>query len=367
MRYSTPVLATELRRRPGAERYVGANGEINASSRADLGKQVLAFLDAYSRSGAVTEETAKTRETAAKARRQAIEMAFTSSEAHRELGETIAEELYQAANREGFMRRFFARQDIKQGQFPYVKMRMKNIVATVATAPTQVMSQIVRDNTYTPPEFYLVARPFVEEREIQQSPGDVLDEKYQEAQEALMVAEDRLYRNMCLNTVGIANPLTQITNTTLSAGVLMTIRNQVSRWNIPVTSLLIANDVWTDIIADQSFQSVIDQVSKYELLTTGVLGEMFGMTIVSDAYRHPEQKVLSQGEIYAIGDPINHGQYTDRGGVTSVPTDISTERVPGRGWAMSILESQVLANPRSVARAVRGTGSLSTNSTTVSV
>ncbi len=348
--YKTPVLASELRRNTG-ERFVGNNGEVNASSRRDLAVQVAAFLEQASKTGAVTETAAQQMEKAA-ARRQSLEMAFTSEDYHRELGEVIADELYQAANREGFMRRFLARQNLKQGQFPYVKMRMKNVVATVATSPVMVQSQIIRDNTYTPPEFYVVGRPFVEEREIQQSPGDVLDEKYQEAQEAIMVAEDRLWRKMSLATVNSANPQTSFVGT-MTAGGLMTLRNQVSRWNIPVTSLLIANDVWTDVVADPSFQNNIDQVSKYDLLMTGMLGEMYGMTIVSDAYRHPEQKVLSQGELFAIGDPVNHGQYTDRGGITSQPTDITTEKIPGRGWAFSELLSMVVANPRSVAYGVR--------------
>ena len=352
IKFKTPVLATELSRAPQGERFVGRSGEINASSRKDLAVQVAAFLEQVSKNAAVTTETAQAMMEKAAARREMIEMAFTSNDYHRELGEVIADELYQAANREGFMRRFLARQNLKQGQFPYVKMRMKNVVATVATSPVMVQSQIIRDNTYTPPEFYIVARPFVEEREIQQSPGDVLDEKYQEAQEAVMVAEDRLWRNMALSTVNSANAQTSFVGT-MTAGGLMTLRNQVSRWNIPVTSLLIANDIWTDIVADPSFQNNIDQVSKYDLLMTGMLGEMYGMTIVSDAYRHPEQKVLSQGELFAIGDPVNHGQYTDRGGITSQPTDITTEKIPGRGWAFSELMSMVVANPRAVAYGTR--------------
>jgi len=350
-KFKTPVLATELSRAVGSERFVASNGEINAQSRTDLARQVAAFLEQASKTNAVVTETAAEAQKR-DARRAALEMAFTSDQAHRELGEVIADELYQAANREGFMRRFLARQNLKQGQFPYVKMRMKNVVATVATSPVMVQSQIIRDNTYTPPEFYVVARPFVEEREIQQSPGDVLDEKYQEAQEAVMVAEDRLWRKMALSTVNSANPQTAFVGT-MTAGGLMTLRNQVSRWNVPVTSLLIANDVWTDIVADPSFQNNIDQVSKYDLLMTGMLGEMYGMTIVSDAYRHPEQKVLNQGELFAIGDPVNHGQYTDRGGITSQPTDITTEKIPGRGWAFSELMSMVVANPRSVAYGIR--------------
>lgn len=350
--FSQPVVAaTELNRGRGSERFVGANGEINASSRGDLFKQMAAFLEQAAATGARTEEAASAAEKSA-ARRNAITAAFADKEAHAELGEVLAEELYQAANREGFMRRFLAKQDLKQGQFPQVKMRMKNTMAVVATGPTQVHANILRDNLYTPPEFYIGARPFVEEREIQQSLGDVLEEKYLEAQEAIMVQEDRLWRHMAIQSVNISNPLTNIVGNMTAQG-LMTLRNQVTRWNIPVTSWLIANDVWNDIVGDASFQAVIDPVSKHELLLTGQLGVIYGMTILSDAYRHPEHKVLDQGEMYVIGDPINHGMYTDRGGVTSSPIDITTDRVPGRGWAFNELMSMVIANSRSVARAVR--------------
>lgn len=351
-KFKNPVIATDLNRGRGTERFVGANGDLNASSQADLFKQIGAFLTAASATGAVSENVALANLEAASVRRDLLTAAFTNKADHIALGEVLAEELYQAANREGFMRRLMAKQDLKQGQLPYVKMRMKNTVATVATGPAQVQAQIVRDNTYTPPEFSLVARPFVEDREIQQSVGDVLEEKFLEGQEALMVGEDRIWHNLALQTVNVSNPLTTVIGS-LTAGGLMTLRNQVTRWGIPVTSWLIANDLWSDIVGDPSFQQVIDPVSKNELLLTGQLGTIYGMTIYSDAYRHPEHKVLSRGEMFCVGDPVNHGTYTDRGGVSSSPIDISTEKVPGRGWVFSELLSAVIANSRSVARAVR--------------
>jgi hypothetical protein len=88
-------------------------------------------------------------------------------------------------------------------------------------------------------------------------------------------------------------------------------------------------------------------------LLTGQLGTIYGMTILSDGYRHTQHRVLEQGEMFVVGDKINHGQYTDRGGVTSQPTDVTTERVPGRGWVFNELMSMVIANSRSVARAIR--------------
>lgn len=351
IKFTKPAVVAAALRRDGGERFVGNDGHVNASSNKDLTNQVMSYLAEVSRTGATTEERATAQERS-QARMQAVTAAFSDKGAHAELGEVLADELYQSANREGFMRRFMAKQELKQGQSPSVKMRMKNVVAQVVTSPVQVQAQLIRDNTYTPPEFYLTSRPFVEEREIQQSVGDVLEEKYLEAQEGGMVAEDRLWRNLALQTVGVNNSLTNIVGT-MSAGGLMTFRNQVTRWNIPATAWLIANDLWSDIVGDVSFQNNIDQVSKNELLLTGQLGTIYGMTILSDAYRHPEHRVLEQGEMFIVGDKINHGQYTDRGGFTSQPIDITTEKIPGRGWVFNELMSMVLANSRSVARAIR--------------
>ena len=350
--FAQPVVATELSRGRGTEHFVGSNGDLNASNKVDLLKQITAFMEQASFHGAVSENVAYERASLKQQHEDAITAAFADKDACRELGEVLTTELYQAANREGFMRRFLARQELKQGQRPNVKMRMKDTVATVATSPTQVESQIVRDNLYTPPEFYITTRIYIEEREIQQSIGDVTEEKYLEALEATMVAEDRLFRSLAVALQGQPNNLTQFVGT-LTAQGLMILRNQVTSFNIPVASWLVANDLWSDIVGDTSFQAVIDPVSKNELLLTGQLGRIFGMTIYSDAYRHPQHKVLSQGEMFVIGDQINLGQYTDRGGVTSLPIDSSIEKVPGRGWMISELMSLVLANGRAVARGLR--------------
>lgn len=127
----------------------------------------------------------------------------------------------------------------------------------------------------------------------------------------------------------------------------------VSRWNIPAAHLLMATDLWVDIIGNSNFANVIDPVSKHELLLTGTLGTMFGMTISTDAFRHPQHKVLNQGEFFVVGAAENHGMYTDRGGVNAQPIDGATENIPGRGWFLSELVSMAISNSRSVAAAQR--------------
>ena len=350
--FRQPVVATELRFSKGGERAVGNDGNLNASSKKDLLVQIAKFMESAGTQDVVTEDEYVRKQEIANARKELVLAAFKSPQAHKEIGATIADDLYISANREGFMRRMLARQELSQGMIPRVKMRMKNSVAIVAGSPTQSRAQIVRDNTYYPSEFYINNRIFIEEREIQQSISDVLEEKFVEAQEAIMVQEDRTWYRLATNTVNLDNPFTTIVGT-MSPSALVALKTLVTQWNIPAANWLIATDIWGDIVGDTQFSSIIDPVSKHELLLTGQLGTILGMTVLTDAFRHPQQKVLNKGEMFVVGDAINHGLYTDRGGVTSVPIDISNEQVPGRGWALSELISMVIANSRSVAKARR--------------
>lgn len=339
-----PVLATELKLAGSNEFAVGRNGELNASSKKDLFAQQQRFLQAAAQGNMLSIDTATSREL--------VQAAFNDKDAHRVLGEKISDALYITANRQGFMRKFLAKVDVQQGSVPRFPMRAKNVTAVWSTSPTKVESQITRDRWFTPPELSVVARPFIPQVELNQSSGDVLQEKYIEAVEATMVAEDRLWYNQVQSVVGVDNNLTIISGQ-LTPYSLMTVASQVTRWGLKGAHLLLASDMWQDIVGNSDFYSAIDPVARHELLLTGELGVMYGMTITSDAFRHPEHKVLGQGEFYVISDAMNHGAYSDRGGLQSVPTDIAAERIPGKGFVIHEALAVVVANSRSVAKGIR--------------
>jgi hypothetical protein len=348
MKSRTPVLATDFRSTAGGELLVGNNGELNASSKSDLLRQQLKLLAATA-NGEVTTQERLAKQTR---NRQLVQAMFNSKQACAELGEAMAQNLYQAANRRGFARKFLARQDLVQGALPMVKLRKKDVTVVYSTSPTKVESQIIRDKLFTPPEFILEARPFVEQREINTSNGDVLEEKYTEAMEAIMVGEDRLWYAAANECVGMDNDLSIISGT-LTPLTLMEVRTMVARWNLAVPNLLMAADLYNDIVGDSSFIQAIEPVARHELIMTGELAVLYGMSITSDAYRHQEHRVLSQGEFFAISDPQTHGQYTDRGGIDTEVITGATEKMAGRGWWMYESYSNVIANARSVAKGIR--------------
>lgn len=345
----SPVIATELKLAGSNEYAVGqyagsGRGELNASSKKDLFEQQRKFLTAASQGNmlAVSKEES----------RGMVQAAFNDKEAHRVLGEKISEALYITANRQGFMRKYLAKIDVEQGSVPRFPLRTKNVTATWSTAPTHVESQITRDKWFTPPELNVVSRPFIPQVELNQSSGDILQEKYIEAVEATMVAEDRLYYNQLQSLVGVDNNLT-IVSGQLTPYSLMTVVTNVTRWGLKGAHLLMATDLWQDVVGNTDFYQAIDPVARHELLLTGELGTMYGMTVTSDAFRHPEHKVLGQGEFYVISDALNHGAYSDRGGLQSVPTDIAIEKVPGRGFVVHEQIAVMVANSRSFAKGRR--------------
>jgi hypothetical protein len=331
--FRTPVVATQIKLKGRSEHLVGNNGEINAGSNKELIQTVARLMELAKTQDIHTESEARQRMEIARVQGEMMRASFNDAQVHRELGEIMADDLYLAGNRDGFARRFMIKQELQQGQVPRVKMRMKNVTAVVASGPSKVETQITQDEVFWAPEFDLITRPFVTKREIDQSVSDVVDEKYVEGLEGIMVKEDLVWKGLADQTVGMDNPLTNIAGNLTPAG-LMVVKNYVTSYNIPARYLLLANDLWNDIVADSTWIAAIDQVSKHEVLLTGQLGTVYGMDIISDAFRHPQHKVLNKGEFYVIGNAENHGAMTDRGGVESTPTDISTERMAGRGWIL---------------------------------
>jgi hypothetical protein len=344
---SRTVAASEFRAPGSNSRFIGNNGEINASSKKDLLQQSMTLMEATARGDVATDGEVDNFQRRA-TNRALLTAAFEDTKSHRVLGERMADQIYMTANRRGYMRRFLNRVDLKQGDIPRFPVRSKNVQAMMVTGPTQVQAQITRDKWLTPPELQVISRIFVPQNEINQSNTDVLDEKFIEGLEGIMVTEDRMYLNAARATIGVDNNLSVISGM-LSPTSLMTTRQNVARWGMKPVSCLMASDLFVDIVGDAAFIQAIEPVSRHELVMTGEMAVLYGMTLVSEAYRHPEHKTLEEGEFAVISDPQYHGAYSDRGGVDSQPIDATTERMAGRGWLFTESLSAVVANNRSIA------------------
>ena len=346
-RQGAPVV-DNLRLGDRQERAISTSGEINASSKIDL-MHNMRDLQMAASSGQV-----QTRRQVSPEQRKERLATFTAAwndstgQGWSSLGASIADAIKQQGERQGFLRRLVNPQPLEQGQMPRVPMPSHDAVAVVATSSAAVEYQVIRNRVYTPPEFPITANLRVENIELQQVSGDILENVYNQGVEATMVTEDRLWKRAADATINMENPLQYISGQ-LTPDTLSAIRTNITQWNLPATTLLLANDFWNDIISNSNFHSLFDPVTRYDLVLNGALGTILGMETITDAFRQPNQKVLNRGEIYAVASPENHGSYTDRGGITATPVDGATTGTSTKGWFMEEFFSLVIANARSVA------------------
>lgn len=337
----------ELRFAGQGERALsGSTGEINASDRNDLVNQIANLMQAVS-SGQVVKADQPSRAKVMAEYKQLLVEAHASADRWQALGADIAVQIEEQRNREGFLARLMMPQNLNQGELPRVICQMWDAQAIVATGPSQVGFQIIRNKNYTPAEFELVSNIRVERLEIDQIGGQVLENAYNQGLDAMMVRQDRLWKAAADRSVGAVNSPVYFAGA-LTPALMMEVREGVSDHNLPTAACLLSNDFWKDM-ATAEWSEFLDPVTKYDLALNGVLGQMMGMSLITDGFRQPNQKVLNKGELYVVSTPEHHGCYSDRGGIRSEPTSGANSGDTTKGWLLSQPFSMTLANPRSVA------------------
>lgn len=100
---------------------------------------------------------------------------------------------------------------------------------------------------------------------------------------------------------------------------LMQLREFVSKNNVPVQYIVASDSVWHLIMIHPQFVQCLDPVSLFMANSTGNVGTMYGMAIISDSYFETEDRILdeSKGALLAIVSVTkNKGVLVSRGKVT---------------------------------------------------
>lgn len=351
--------ATEYRPRGrGTERVVGANDEINASNNTDLLRQIKTLMDGV-RTGVVAraDETILSAEQRREviAERQAVldeAIADKSGEKWLSLGETVAEEIYEALGREGFSRKILGFKPIKRGDIARIAVRKKDVIAYfIANTNPTVIATSVRQSYVHPPDAYLLARIVIDNLELELADTDLLEHKYNDGLEQILRQEDIRTKQLADAAASAYNELVFFNAFTPS--VFQSMRTQIARWTIPVANALISVDLWDDILADSEFASYYDPVSKHQIIMEGVLGSFYGVQLMTDGFRYETLQVLNPGEVYFFGTPKALGCIMERKPLSVENTIGAVIGQPTRGWFMEQIESAVIVNARAVVRGIR--------------
>lgn len=344
---------TEGRFRNSNERVIGNNGEINAGSRKEILNRFVELASMIANGELINEDGDVVDKRKAKAERaNVIREAFEDSKEWAELGSAIAYDVDTRLEREGFMRTILNRGDIVEGAIPRIRVKERYVTSIVSRGIAQVYPQYVRDRYVLAEEFYVTATPRVEIIELHQGSGDILEERYFQGLEQIFVGEDRTLLKMLRAADGIYNDITYFSGT-FSQTTLQSVKQKVDSWRIPATTTLIAIDLLSDVNAGTNFSTWFDPISKWEIVKTGRIGNLLGMSLVTDGYREPNLRVLDDGEFIITGSPEFIGGYTDRGPVNSIPVDEMDKSIPARGWTMREVISMTVANAKAVARGKR--------------
>lgn len=333
-----------------------STGEINAYSQQDLLQNISRLMAEAAKGNLVHSQSgnqAQSLSTAEKAELLQEAIADESGAKWASLGASIVASIEDRAERAGILRKVCKGATIRQGEVARIELKIHQAEGIIATAPTDYGYRLLRGRVYTPQEFELKSNIRVSKMDLDQINGDLLDRAQQDGLSAIMVAEDRLWKRACDQAVGVANPVSYV-HGDLTPRLLATLKNSVAAWPLPVTTAVMAQDYWQDIVGNDQFTSALDPVSKYDLITTGRLGTLLGMELITDGFRAPEHRVLNPGELYVVADQDYHAVYTTRGGTQSTPTSGANQGNTDRGWLLSSTFSFTLANVRSVAKAVRG-------------
>lgn len=348
-----PEHATEYRP-DGGERLIGENGELNASTKAELIKRQAQLASAI-KNGKIASLSSAERMQNNKESFEELSAAYhdKTTSAWEELGSMVSATLNTAIEREGFMRRILVKGDLAQGSFPRHRVKRINTQASMATGASSISPTYIRDNYLMPPEFNIHSNLLILNKEINQGSADILDEKYNETLKQIMVTEDRLLIKQAKALADIDNDIVYVTGAYTPQSIAQ-IRGQVTYWGLAPSLILIAANVMEDMIGSPTFANFFDPVSKYDIIMTGQVGTLYGTEILTDQFRDPNLKVLNSGDVIAFGPPDYVGAYTDRGPVESVAIDHRmVNNVPARGWYFNEDMSMALHQGRGISQGSR--------------
>lgn len=319
------------------------SGEFNAGSKKELARKILAAMNV--KRERAPEDTMEIRSEVVAAYNDKASKRFET------LGAAFAGELSEVAERTGFARKLLKKVETQQGADIRMDVKFPNSVAVEAVSPSKVLTVFLRDKHYYPAVIDIAHKMMIHKQEIDRTTGDIVSEKLREGQQAIQVKEDRLWKAAADNVVGLLNPQ-QILAGGLSPATLAVMYNEIVRWNLPASTIVAASDVLVDFFSG-AFSNWFDPVSQYEIVTTGSIGSLLGLSIITDAYREDVLKVLNQGEVYIVSAPEYHGGFADRGPVESTEIDGAIEGINGRGWYMVESVALLVHNARSVVKGKR--------------
>lgn len=349
-------------RRPGrgGSRFFNDKKELNASNNADGLRQLSALLSAVA-SGevdlAASEEDAFQPKITPEKKKEILTAAYEDSNRSNwnKMGVSLAAEIYQRAERQGFLRNMLRKADVAPGERPEVEIVRNQVTALVMTTNAQLKAQYLyeEDQTIILDTFEIKGHVKVMKKDLNRRGSVLLDRAEAQMLEQFMVVEDRTWKKMVDEISGVELPLITISGSITPANIAYMRQRMINAGATP-QMIVMANSFINDFLINSDFQNTYDPITQYELIRTGAIMRYFNMEIFTDAVRsEPNLRVLSNGDFYLVASPEEHGFYVEPGnGIDMTETDGAVIGESSKGW-FGVEELGMILFPNGVMRASR--------------
>ena len=327
--------------------------EINASSNADAIRQIGEYLRLLSSPDkAASKSSVEASTTDRLARKEKLTAAFAdkTNETMQVIAESVGVEVIESTNRDGFARRLVMLTELAQGDWPIMTIREKQVLAYVLSSPTMVIPTEIRNREFLLNEFSINARILIDSKTVNRSNKDLLEEKYEESLEAIMVQEDRCLKTAMDKLALVRNNLE--TTASFTPQFFAHCMDIITRTGLPCSTCLMSSTIIQDMIAGAEFQQVFDPMTQYEVLQTGEIGQLYTVSILTDMPRQPNMRVLEPGDAYFLAPAENLGAMFTRPMLTEA-IDMYNLGYSKRGWFFEEPLSMALTNGYAVVKAKR--------------
>ena len=331
-----------------------SNGELNAYNNKDVITQlsnVLAHLSASKEGPAVRfarHASAAERGEYFSALHEALQQ---GDEGMRIVGQELLNPIREILDYEGFARKVLAPREVGPGEIPRYD-RDAYITAWVIGRDGITPESRVQGRYFYPNEFLVTARPTVEIQDIYQMQYDVLARSQDRARQAVEYQEDRA----CINLLDAA--ATTVNDITYGVGftwdVLMDLKWQVEKNRLPCDKMLVNLSETRSLFKSINSSTGgyhFDPVTNRELILQGYLGNILGIQLIASAGNGLFEPV-PMGTIYAVSRPEYLGGMPIRVPLQSEPINEFLLGNAVKGWFFFEMISEVVLNPRGVAKAV---------------
>jgi len=277
---------------------------------------------------------------------QAIQEAFNdpTGEGHAIVGQQLLNPIKEIIDYEGWIRKVLKVRTVGEGEIVRYDKDV-HVVGWVVGEDAETPESRVGGRYIYPPEFEVTARPTVLLKDIFQKQYDVLARAQDKARQAIEFSEDNAGINLLRKAASTTNPTTYFANLNLNS--LEDLKYQVEKHRLVVDKFLINRREMGDIIKHMSSQ--VDPVTQREMILAGYVATVLNASIITSAGTGVYE-VVNPGEVFACTAPDYLGGMPIRQDLMSEPFSQSVNGKPARGWMYYELISQVIVNPKAVAR-----------------